>query len=128
MYRNFKKDFGIKEGKWTQIWEWPEGCAKDIIQYLDEKYSNTIAGRIEKAAKRSGYSHTRPYLYKKEREFLSQLDIEVESNFVKESLKKYFGSSSHKDLTSLQHWQWVCYLEKEVEKIYAEADDSSVAE
>ncbi len=124
MYSTFKKDFGIeKKDKWTKIWEWPEGCAKEIIQYIDGKYNNTKAGRIEKAAKKSDYIHTRPHLFKKEKEFLSQLGIDMKSPLVKESLQTYFGASSHKELTNLEHWKWVCYLEKEVEKIYEEAED-----
>jgi hypothetical protein len=51
MYRNFKKEFGIsKNKKWTVIWEWPEAAADQIISYLDVKFANTIAGRIEKVA------------------------------------------------------------------------------
>lgn len=118
MYANFKRDFGIKERKWTKIWEWPEVCAEQIIRYLDDKYNNTKAGRIEKAATRPGYIHKRPYLFKREKEFLSQLELDIKSQEVKHSLQEYFGVTSHKNLTNLQHWQWVCYLEKEVDKIY----------
>lgn len=127
MYANFKKDFGIKKGKWTQIWEWPEVCAEQIIQYLDDKYHNTIAGRIKKAAMRPGYIHKRPYLFQREKEFLSQLELAIQSQEVKNSLKTYFGVTSHKNLTNLEHWQWVCYLEKEVAKIYEEDDDKPVS-
>ncbi|MFH0986282.1 MAG: hypothetical protein V1882_12260, partial [Candidatus Omnitrophota bacterium] len=119
MYNNFKKDFGIKrKSKWTDIWGWPEACADEIIQYLDEKYSNTIVGRIETAATKPGYVHKRPYLFKREKDLLAQIRFEISGDEVKYNLKRYFGVSSHKNLTDLQHWQWVCYLEKEVEKIY----------
>lgn len=117
MYKNFKRDFGIK-GKWTVIWEWPEACADEIIRYLDEKNCNTIAGRFEKAATKPGYVHKRPYLYKREKELLGQIGIEITSEEVKGYLQRYFGVNSHKNMTNLQHWQWVCYLEKQVEKMY----------
>ena len=120
MYKNFKKDFGIKKGKWTVIWEWPEACADEIIQYLDEKYDNTIAGRIEISATKPGYIHKRPYLFQREKELLSQIGLNSKSQKVKDSLLRYFGTMSHKNMTNLQHWQWVCYLEKEAEKIYEE--------
>ncbi|MFI5330015.1 MAG: hypothetical protein ACHQ2F_03125 [Desulfobaccales bacterium] len=117
MYNNFKRDFGI-EGKWTVIWEWPEACADEILKYLVEKNYNTMAGRVEKAATKPGYVHKRPYLYKREKELLAQIGVEISSEEVKGYLYRYFGVISHKNLTNLQHWQWVCYLEKEVEKMY----------
>jgi len=120
MYKNFKRDFSIKKSKWIDIWEWPEACADEILRYLGEKYANTIAGRVEKAATKPGYIHTRAYLFQREKEFLSQLGFDVKSQEVKDCLQKYFGVISHKELTNLQHWKWVCYLEKEVEKIYGE--------
>lgn len=121
MYNNFKKEFGIKaKDKWTVIWLWPEACADRIIQYLDEKYSNTIAGRLEKAASKSGYVHKPPYLFKREKELLAKIGLEISSDPVHYNLQRFFGVSSHTKLTDLQHWQWVCYLEKEIEKILME--------
>uniref|UniRef100_UPI004057586E hypothetical protein n=1 Tax=Candidatus Electronema sp. TaxID=2698783 RepID=UPI004057586E len=119
MYGKFKSDFGIKkEEQWTKIWLWPAACAVQIIKYLDEKYSNTIAGRIEKAATKEGCIPKRPSLFKREGELLSQLQVDREH--AKECLHKYFCVTSRKNLTDLQFWQWICYLEKEVEKMYGE--------
>lgn len=109
MYKNFKRDFGIKGNKWTVIWSWPESCANEIIVYLDDKYSNTIQGRIEKAGKRINYIHTRPHLYKMEKEYAEHLGISKEE--VKIHLEKTFNVSTHAHLTHLQHWLWVKYLE-----------------
>lgn len=121
MYNNFKKEFGIKtKEKWTVIWLWPEACSDRIIQYLDEKYSNTIAGRLEKAASKSGYVHKPAYLFKREKELLAKIGLEISSDPVRYNLQRFFGVSSHTKLTDLQHWQWVCYLEKEIEKILME--------
>jgi len=118
MYANFKKAFGIKTGAWTVIWTWPEACAPAIIKYLGEKLDNTIDGRIEGAAKKNGYIHTRPHLYKMEKEALEHLD--ADKDFVKNSLQLLFGASSHRELTHLQQWQWVCHLEGLVNKQYNE--------
>ncbi|WP_417915315.1 hypothetical protein [Candidatus Electronema sp. JM] len=119
MYGKFKRDFGIKkEEQWTRIWLWPAACAVQIIKYLDEKYSNTIAGRIEKAATKEGCIPKRPFLFKKEGELLSQL--QVDRGYAKDCLHKYFGVTSRKNLTDSQFWQWISYLEEEVKRVYGE--------
>lgn len=117
MYKKFKDDFGIKNNKWTIIWTWPKQCALSIQNYLNEKYNNTIAGRMQKAAKRTNYIHTRPHLYKQEKELLEHLGLEMKSQEVKKLLKDYFNVTSHRDLTHLDHWQFVCYLEGRVKEL-----------
>lgn len=118
MYRNFKKSFDIKSGYWTVIWTWPVACAPAIIQYLKEKLDNTIEGRIEGAANKTDYIHTRPHLYRLEKEALEHLDLD--KDFVKNSLQMLFRASSHKELTHQQQWQWVCHLEALVNQQYEE--------
>lgn len=110
LYKKFKSDFKIKNNPWTIIWTWPKSCAEEIISYLENKYSNTKQGRIEKAASRSNYIHTRPQLYKKETELLSQIGLKTSSPEVKSLLKQYFGVNSHTELKHLQHWLFVKYL------------------
>lgn len=112
-----KKRFKIKNNKWTIIWDWPVECADDIIAYLEGLYEKTIPGRMEKAAKREDYLHSRPQLYKREKELLSHFGLEPGSPQVKASLVQFFGVDSHKDLTHIQHWQWVKYLEGEVMRL-----------
>jgi len=119
MYRNFKKSFGIKDGAWSAIWTWPVACAPAITKYLDEKLDSTIQGISEIAAKKGDYIHTRSHLFKLEREALEHLD--ADKNFVKNSLQLLFRASSHRDLTHLQQWQWVCYLEELVRQQYEES-------
>ncbi len=122
LYKKFKTDFDIKNNKWTIIWDWPKECAPEIIQYLEEKYDNTIGGRKEKASKRNNYIHTRPQLYKKEKELLAHMDLMLDSEEVRDSLELFFGVKSHKDLTHIEHWQWVKVLERRVSEI--EQDES----
>jgi hypothetical protein len=120
MYNIFKRDFGIKKSHWTDIWEWPEACAKVIADYLEAKFSKTIAGRIINAEMKQDRIPKRPYLYNREKELLEQIGMSLNSNEVKEKLSNYFRVTSHTKLTHLQHWQWVCYLEGEVRKIIGE--------
>jgi len=118
MFKNFKSDFGIKKDqKRTIIWTWPRECAPAIIQYLDDKYANTMPGRLEKATKREDYIHTRPYLYQLEGDLLAHFGLKTNSPEVRQMLSNYFGVSGHRGLNHLQHWQWVCYLRGEVDKL-----------
>lgn len=120
MYNKFKKDFKIKNNPWTTIWEWPKACATEIIHYLEDKYNNTIQGRIEKAVSQKNYIHTRPHLYKKEKELLSHLGLKLNSKTVVDFLQQSFGVSSHTKLSHLEHWQLVCYIEDVVKEIETE--------
>jgi hypothetical protein len=117
MYRNFKREFGIsKNQKWTVIWGWPEAAVDQITSYLDIKYANTIAGRIEKASARGGLIVTKGQLFKREKELLAQLDLEISSPEVRSALEKFFGVNSHTKLDKITHWLWVVYLEKLVKE------------
>lgn len=111
MYNKFKKDFGIKQNQWTIIWTWPKECAQDIIKYLEAKYENTIQGRIERAAKRPDHIHSRPYLYKREKELLENLGLSMKSPEFREFLRQYCGVDGHSELTPIDHWKLVRYLE-----------------
>ena len=117
LYSKFKKDFGIKNNKWTVIWTWPKECSRAIIDYLEEKYGNTIQGRIERAAGKKGYIHTRPHLYKNETELLEHFGMTMKSPELRALLKTSFGATSHAQLSHLEHWQLVCYLEGLVQKM-----------
>jgi len=118
MYSKFKSDFKIQKNvPWTDIWSWPVETAPAIIRYLDEKLANTIEGRISGAVNKSGYIHTRPHLYKLEKELLEHFDLKLDSPEVREKLQIFFGTTSHTKLSHLQHWQWVCYLEGQVRSL-----------
>ncbi len=120
MYKIFKDDFGIKKKPWTIIWTWPEAAAKEIIRYLDEKDANTIKGRIEGAVRKGSSLPSKGHLYKREKELLAQLDLEISSPEVKASMERYFGVDSHTKLDLLKHWHWVMYLEKTVRETIGE--------
>lgn len=122
MYKNFKRDFEIKNNAWTIIWEWPEATAKEIIKYLDDKFSNTIAGRNKVAIAKGTMIPAKGYLYAQEKELLAQLELEISSPEVKGALRKFFGVTSHTKLTKSKHWQWVLYLEAQVQKLIGERE------
>jgi hypothetical protein len=123
MYGKFKADFDIPEEQpWTIIWTWPEGRGDEIVRYLTAKCDQTIDGKIEKAAKRPGYRHSRGHLFRIEKELLAQLDLEPGSPEVRSELERYFGTSSRKDLSDNQFANWVKHLEAKVKKLY-ESDD-----
>jgi len=120
MYSNFKRDFGIENNPWTVLWGWPEAAAQAVTDYLSEKYAKTIAGRKERAAKKAGHLPRRPQLYKRERDLLSQLGLDMSSPEVEEALLRYFGVHSHTELRHYDHWLWVCRLQREVRQIIGE--------
>ena len=124
MYGKFKRDFVIKNNLWPIIWTWPKACAPAVIRYLEDKYNNTIKGKIEKAASRKGYIHTRPQLYKKEKELLAHLGLEMNSPEVRQFFKEFFGTTSHTKITHLEHWQFVSYLEGIVKGVTGTGKDS----
>jgi hypothetical protein len=116
--KQIRSKFKIKKGeKWTVIWLWPRECAEEIIEFLEDLYGETIGGRIKKAASRKNYMHTRPQLYRIEKELLSHLGLKLDSKEVKVLLKEYFGVTSHTKLTHNQHWQLVRFFEDQVDKI-----------
>jgi hypothetical protein len=114
MYKKFKTDFKIKKQQWTCIWEWPEVTAPAIRNYLNAKYANTISGRIEARRSRDDYVPSRPQLIAKEKEALSYLGLNMSSPEVKELLSRLFGVTSHTNLSHLQYWHFVLYLESKV--------------
>jgi hypothetical protein len=120
MYNTFKKDFDIKNDKWTAICNWPEATADTKIRYLDAKYANTISGRLKNAIVKGTFVPTKGHSFAREKELLAQLDLEIASPQVKEYLKKYFEVESHTKLSRTAHWQWVLYLEQLVQKMFGE--------
>lgn len=113
MYKNFKTDFGIKSQPWTCIWDWPEATAPTIRRYLEEKYMNTIAGRREARRTAADYVPSRPQLFAREAEILSVLGLRSDSPQVRTWMHAWFGVSSHRNLSNVQHWHFVLLLEAE---------------
>lgn len=123
MYSTFKKDFSIpKELPWTIIWDWPASRAGEILAHLDEKYGATIGGKIERAARKPGYQHTRGQLFAREKELLEHLGLKSGSPEVKAEMLRLFGTDTHKNLDPRQHANWVAHIERLVDKMYESED------
>lgn len=123
MYSTFKKDFSIpKELPWTIIWDWPSSRTGEILTYLEMKYGDTIGGKIERAAKKPGYTHTRGQLFAREKALLEHLDLKPSSPEVKDEMRRLFGTDTHKDLDPRQHANWVAHLERWIDRMYESKD------
>lgn len=123
LYAKFKTDFSIpKELPWTIIWDWPASRADEIITYLGGKFGNTIGGRIENAAKKPGYQHTRGQLFAREKELLDHLGFTPSSEEVKNEMRLHFGTDTHKNLDPRQHANWVAHIERWVDRMYESKD------
>lgn len=117
MMNNFKRDFKIqKNKKWTCIWLWPESRAEEIVRYFQDKLGNTIKGRLEKAASKPGYQHSRRQLFAKERKILDDLGLDSDNHVIRDCMMRYFGVSSRREMTDEQLASWVAYLDQEAEK------------
>jgi hypothetical protein len=115
---HFKKYFKIPPKKnWNCIWLWKKSRADEIIQYLDGKLKNTIQGRIEGAAARPGYRHTRGQLFARERKILDELDLTSDSPKVRDWMQDYFGVTSRRDMTDDQLANWVAFLDEIAAKL-----------
>lgn len=111
MYGKFKKDYHITDEKWTTIWTWPKECSKSFLIYLEDRAANPEVPKGEPAPKKRFYIPPRPYLFKVECDFLAKLGLSTKSPELKEFMNICFAVTSHSDLTHIQHWELVCYLE-----------------
>jgi hypothetical protein len=123
MYAKFKSDFKIPDDlPWTIIWDWPASRSAEIIEYLSDKFTNTIAGKVENAAKKPGYLHNHGHLFAREKELLGHLGMKPSSPEIKEEMRRLFGTDSHKNLDLRQHANWVSYIERRVDQMYEAKD------
>lgn len=113
MYSEFKKDFEIpRNQKYTAYLLWPESRAEEIINYLEEKLSNTIKGRKIRAASRKG--HTLPYLLAETTRLHKLLGWDEQA--YRTHLQYLFGVTSRSDLTQSQLTNYIEYLKKLIDE------------
>ena len=120
MYNKFKKDFGIKNQHWTCIWDWPETAAGSIRYYLDAKYDNTKAGRIEARQSAPDHIPSRTQLIIRETKALACFDLDMKSPEAKTLLGELYGVDSHTRLKHLDHWLFVLHLEGKARNVFGE--------
>lgn len=122
IWKNFKKQFFIKNKPYIIYKKWHKNSAPEIISYFDGLIDETIQGKVEIAAKRSDYKHSRKHLLKQETQLLKYFGLTTNSPEVYERLNVLFRVTSHKDLTDNQHWQWIKYLESRLDELKANPD------
>lgn len=112
MYNEFKKAFSIpRNQKYTTYLLWPESRAKEIIDYLEEKLSNTIKGRIQKSAKTKGQA--RPHLLGETSRLHKMLGWSEQE--YRAHLHYLFGVTSRSELDQAQLANYVAYLKEQVD-------------
>ena len=62
LYGDLAKAFDIDPKNWKAIWMLDESVAAEVIPWLEAKLDSTQQGRLEKAARREGYAHTRGHI------------------------------------------------------------------
>ena len=123
IWHHFKRRFSIQRGQpYTVYKKWNKNSAEEILNYFDELIDKTIQGKIEKAAKKTGYKHSRRYLFKQETQLLKYFDRMPSNPEVDEKLYMLFRVTSHKDLTDYQFQRWIEYLESRFEELKVNPD------
>jgi hypothetical protein len=114
----FNKKFNTRFGldSINDLWLKDESMYAEVYDYLKSSYANTITGKIEKAAARPGYKHTRAHLMRKSMEAINTLGWK-DSQF-RNWLYVNFGVTSRKDLPDGRLDDMVMALEREAQKAY----------
>lgn len=121
LYGELARAFGLGAKDWKAIWLWPAARADEVIAWLESKRDNTQQGRIEKAARREGYRHTRGHLFRIEQECFDRLDLAADSDEVKTLRWRVTGKHSRKDMSDNEFRNWIAFLEEEVARAHGEA-------
>lgn len=89
----------------------------EIMEYLREKYSATITGKI-KGGVRKAKNRTPFYaLMQAEGALLEKIGLKADSPEVYDALRRYYGVTSHKHLETGQHKDWISRLEHIVDAV-----------
>lgn len=120
IYGEMARHFGLKAKEWTDMWLWPESRADEVIHFLEDKRDNTRQARVNKASSRPGYKHTRPHLFRLEKEALAKLGWDDKSDAVRDLRYRLIGKSSRSDMMDNEFRNWVAHLEAEVRRVHGE--------
>lgn len=121
IYGELAKAFGLKPADWKNVWLWDESRAPELISWLEVKRDNTINGKIEKAASKEGYRHTRGHLFRLEKDYLAQLGWDESQSKSRRMLMT--GKNSRADMDDNEFRSWVGYLRQELKLMYGETGD-----
>lgn len=89
----------------------------EILNYFQEKLSNTVTGKIKGGMKKSTGRTSFGMLMSREKELLAKIGFKPDSPEVYAALERYYGVSSHKDLETFQHKDWISRIESIVDKV-----------
>ncbi|NMG45944.1 hypothetical protein GPA22_19690 [Aromatoleum toluvorans] len=121
LYGDLAKAFDLDPKNWKAIWLFDESRAAEVIPWLEAKLDSTQQGRLEKAARREGYAHTRGHLFRIEKDFLEQLGWD--DDYAKQRRQLVTGKTSRADMKDVEFRRWVDYLRRELESMYGESKD-----
>ena len=109
---------GLKKSQWQQVWLWDASRAPEVIEVLERARDNTTQGRINKAARRQDYGHTRGHLFRLEKDYLAQLGWGDEK--AREERLLMTGETSRAHMSDAQFGNWVAHLNVTVRRMYGE--------
>lgn len=120
LHGELAKAFGMSPKNWKSLWLLDRAMAPDVIGWLQQRLDNTQQGRIDRAAGRRDYAHTRGHLFAQEKEYLLQLGWDDEQ--AREQRYLCTGKASRRDMSNGEFQQWVSYLYRSLGRIYGESD------
>lgn len=121
LYGDLAKAFDIDPKNWKAIWMLDESIAAEVIPWLEAKLDSTQQGRLEKAARREGYAHTRGHMFRIETDYLEQLGWD--DAYAKQQRQLVTGKTSRADMKDVEFRHWVDYLRRKLESLYGESKD-----
>lgn len=110
---------GLKNDEWGLMWFWDVSRAPEVIEVLERARDNTIQGRINKAARRPGYKHSRGHLFRIEKEHLEKLEWSDEQAHGERRL--VMGAESRSRMSDNDLANWVAHLDGLVRRLHGEA-------
>lgn len=112
---------GLGKDEWNLIWSWDESRASEVINKLEQARDNTIKGRINKAARKPNYKHTRGHLFRLEKDYLAQL--EWSDYAARKERALVTGEASRTNMSDDQFANWVAHLRSLVQRMYGEGEE-----
>ncbi|WP_308620302.1 HNH endonuclease [uncultured Desulfovibrio sp.] len=112
--KKFNDRFGLDSIQ--DLWLKDESMYAEVYEYLNFLYGKTITGKIEKAASRPGYKHTRAHLMRKSVEAITNLGWKDDQ--FRNWLYLNFGVKSRKDLPDGRLDDMIMALERLAQKAY----------
>lgn len=118
VYSELGRAFGFSAKTWKQIYKLDISMAPEVIGWLESRRDKTYHGRTANAASKPGYVHTRPHMFRVEKEWLEQLGWDDKQR--KQQLNLIIGKESRRHMTNPEFLRWINHLERQVQAMYGE--------